>query len=250
MDYSIISTYVREDNDYLDEWVRYHLAIGFEHIVMYDHRSIIPVKNIWDGKVSVIRIERPSLFKPEYLNQTTLKSHPAYWMAMVDVDEFIVLLQHNDIKKLLEDYEEFGSLGLPWTTFGSSGHETKPEGRVTDMYVWREPDERMWIKSIINTQYCIGIFDPHKGEYTRTAVNEAKVPFRGPVTDSPNQICRVNHYFTKSHEEWIKKVARGTGNPSTPPRPLSWFEAINEKCTIYDDNIIKYCKKNKIWNQK
>ncbi len=235
MNYAILSTYVREDNDYLDEWVQYHLSIGFEHIVMYDHRSIVPVQNIWGDKVSVIRIDRDSLFIPEYLNQTTLKTHPAYWMGMMDVDEFIVLLQHKDIKELLKGYEEFGALGLPWTTFGSSGHRTKPAGRVMDNYVWREPDEPMWIKSIINTQYCKGIVDPHRGECTRTAVNEEKTPFEGPVTSSPNKIIRVNHYFNKSYEEWLKKVARGTGNPNTPPRPVEWFGQIDARCTVYDD---------------
>src|ERR1035437_8588402 len=105
MDYSIISTYVREDNDYLDEWVQYHLAIGFEHIVMYDHRSIVPVQNIWGGMVTVIRIDRESLFKPTYLTQDTLKTHPAYWMAGIDVDEFIVIFKEKNINSLLEKYE-------------------------------------------------------------------------------------------------------------------------------------------------
>lgn len=246
MNYAILSTYVREDNDYLDEWVKYHLAIGFEHIVMYDHRSIVPVQNIWGDKVSVIRIDRPSLFIPEYLNQTTLKTHPSFWMGMMDVDEFIVLLQHKDIKELLRGFEEFGALGLPWNTFGSSGHMTKPEGRIMDNYVWRQPDEPMWIKSIINTQFCKGVSDPHRGEYTRTAVNEAKIPFEGPVTSSPNRLVRVNHYFTKSHEEWLRKVARGTGNPNTPPRPVSWYESINASCTVYDDILKNFG--NKPWD--
>jgi hypothetical protein len=237
MDYSIISTYVREDNDYLDEWVRYHLAIGFEHIVMYDHRSIVPVQNIWGNRVSVIRIDRESLFVPEYLNQTTLKTHPSFWMAMIDVDEFIVLLQHKDMKELLKDYEDFGALAIPWNCFGSSGHLTKPEGRVIDNYLWRAKDELQWIKSIINTQYCTGIVDPHRGEYARSAVNEDKIPVDGPTCDSARKLIRLNHYFTRSYEEWLKKVARGTGNPNTPPRPMDWFKMVNDASTVYDDTL-------------
>jgi hypothetical protein len=243
MNYAILSTYVREDNDYLDEWVRYHLAIGFEHIVMYDHRSIVPVKNIWGDTVSVIRINRESLFIPEYLNQTTLKTHPSFWMGMFDVDEFLVLLQHKDIKVLLRDYEEFGAIGIPWNGFSSSGHKTKPEGNVIDNYVWRGKDELMWIKSIINTQFCTGINDPHRGEYSRTAVNEAKEPINGPTCDSPRKLLRLNHYFTKSYEEWEKKVARGTGNPNTPPRPIEWFDMMNTVSTIYDDTLKDFFKK-------
>jgi hypothetical protein len=243
MDYSIISTYVREDNDYLDEWVTYHLAIGFEHIVMYDHRSIVPVVNIWGDKVTVIRINRDSLFKPTYLNQDTLKNHPSYWMAMFDVDEFLVLLRHKDVKDVLCDYEDFGAVVIPWNTFGSSGHETKPFGRVIDNYLWRNIDEPMWIKSIINTQYCTGIDDPHRGAYSRLAVNESKEPVEGPVANSPRQIFRLFHYFTRSHEEWMKKVTRGTGNPNTPPRPVHWFDMVNNACTVYDDTLKDFGKK-------
>jgi hypothetical protein len=240
MDYSIISTYVRDDNDYLDEWVTYHLAIGFEHIVMYDHRSIVPVQNIWGDRVTVIRIDRESLFQPTYLTQDTLTIHPAYWMAGIDVDEFIVIFEEKNINRLLEKYEAHGALGIPWSMFGSSGHLTRPADGVKNSYLWRRPDEGMWVKPIINTQYCTGINDPHYGSYSKPSVNESGEIFLGPITDSPRKIFKLNHYFTRSHEEWLRKVARGTGNINTPPRPLSWFEEINEKCTVYDDTLKDY----------
>ncbi len=246
MDYSIISTYVRDDNDYLDEWINYHLFIGFEHIVMYDHRSVVPVTNIWGDKVTVIRVDRDSLFEPEYLNQTTLREHPSYWMAMLDVDEFIVMFEEKNINNLLKTFEPYAALGLPWSMYGSSGHITKPEGRVTDNYLWRRPDEPMWIKSIINTQYCKGINDPHRGEYTRTAVNEMHEPIQGPVCDSPRAFIKINHYFTRSYDEWVKKVRRGTGNKNTPPRPMEWFDDIRDHSTVYDDVLRDY-DKPKIW---
>jgi hypothetical protein len=55
--YAMIATMVRDDNDYLDEWVDYHLTIGFEHILIYDHKSIDPVQSKWESKVTVKRIE-------------------------------------------------------------------------------------------------------------------------------------------------------------------------------------------------
>jgi hypothetical protein len=245
MDYSILSTYVREDNDYLDEWVTYHLSIGFEHIVMYDHKSITPVQNIWGSNVTVIRVERDSLFIPTYLNYETLKSHPSYWMAMLDVDEFLVLKRHKDVREILPEYEEFGAVAIPWVMFGSSKHLIKPAGRVIDNYLWRSPVRtEQWIKSIINTQYCTNIVDPHRGEYSRPAVGETKRPLLSPATTiSDNKIFQLNHYFTRSFEEWMKKVERGTGNPNTPPRPISWFDDVNNAATIYDDFLLDFGKK-------
>lgn len=248
MNYAILSTYVRDDNDYLDEWIKYHLAIGFEHIVMYDHKSKIPVQNIWGDKVSVIRVERDSLFEPEYLNQTTLKTYPSHWMAMLDIDEFIVMFEEKDIKKFLVKYDDYAALGVPWSIYGSSGHMHKPDGLVKDNYLWRRPDEPQWIKSIINTQYCTRIIDPHRGEYTRPAVNEMfeVIPAPGAITDAPRAFIKINHYFTKSYDEWLKKVERGTGNPNTPPRPMAWFDMCHEADIVYDD-VIKDFDKPKIW---
>ena len=245
---SVLSTYVRDDDDYIDEWIKYHLAIGFEHIVIYDHRSIVPVQNIWGDKVSVIRIERESLFKPEYLNELTLKSHPSHWLAMLDVDEFIVMFEEKNINHFMEKYNEFGALGIPWSVYGSSGHADKPDGMVKDNYLWRRPDEPQWIKSIINTQYCTGIKDPHRGEYTKPAVNEMFeiIPPPGAITDTPRAFIKINHYFTKSYDEWVRKVARGTGNPNTPPRPMSWFDECHAIDTVYDD-VLKDFGKPKLW---
>jgi hypothetical protein len=237
MDYSIISANVRDDNDYLQEWIDYHLSIGFDKIIIYDHLSKEPVKSVYGAKVTVYRLERESLFIPEFIHNYTLKYHPSFWLAHFDVDEFIVLLEHQKINDLLRNYEDHGALGIPWSMFGSSGHGTKPETNVKDSYLWRRPDEKMWIKSIINTQFCTSIVDPHYGIYTRSAVNEAFEKIEGPIADSPRKLIKLNHYFTRSLEEFERKIKRGTGNPNTPERPLQWFYDIETASTVYDDTL-------------
>jgi hypothetical protein len=246
MNYSIITANVRDDNDYLDEWIDYHLKLGFEHIVIYDHLSKIPVQSKWDN-VTVYRLDRPSLFEPEFIHNYTLQNHKSFWMAHIDVDEFIVLFENKKINEFMQKYESHGALGLPWSFYGSSGHLTKPEGRVTDNYLWRRPDENMWIKSIINTQYCKVINDPHHGEYSRPAVNELEQNIEGAMANSPRAFAKINHYFTRSLEEYKRKIERGTGNVNTPPRPLQWFYDIQDLSTIYDDCLMEY-DKPKIWD--
>lgn len=240
MNYSIISANVRDDNDYLDEWIDYHLAIGFEHIVIYDHLSKIPVQSKWKD-VTIYRLDRPSLFEPEFIHNFTLQEHKSFWMAHIDVDEFIVLLNHKNINELLTNYEQYGALGISWSMFGASGHVLKPKGLVKDNYLWRRPDENPeWIKSIINTQFCTRIDDPHHGVYTRHAVNEAFEPIEGPRVNSPRKLIKLNHYFTRSLEEYKRKIERGTGNTNTPKRPIEWFYDLQEKSIIYDDKLLNY----------
>ena len=241
MDYAIISTNVRDEGDYLDEWVTYHLSIGFDRIIIYDHRSEIPVENIWGDKVVVMLLDRDSFMLPEYIHNDTLLDYPSYWMIVLDPDEFIVLFQHTDIKEFLKGYEDDGAIGVPWSVFGSAGHRVKPETSVKDSYLWREPYKPNWVKSFINTQYCTRTDDPHRGVYTRPSVNEAHEIFEGPITDSPMKLIRINHYFTKSYEEYLCKIKRGTGD-KTPPRPEEWFDMNEQTSTVYDDTLKDYDK--------
>jgi hypothetical protein len=241
MNYSIITANVRDDNDYLDEWITYHLAIGFEKIIIYDHRSAIPVVNTWGDKIVVIRLDRDSLFKPEFIHNDTLKNFKSYWMAHIDVDEFIVLFHHKDINEFLKMYEQWGAVGFCWSMYGGNGHRTKPPGLVKDNYLWHTPDENpMWVKSIINTQYCVRIDDPHFGTYTRPAVTDMFQEFSGPTAESTRLNARINHYFTRSLEEYERKRARGTGNDNTPTRPLQWFYDMETYGTVFDPILMNF----------
>jgi len=233
--YVMVATMVRDDNDYIDEWVEYYLAIGFEHILIYDHKSVKPVEPKWGIKVTVKRIEIDLPF-PEYLHVSTFRDYKPYWLFTCDVDEFLVLLQHKDVKNLLVNYEKYGGLGIPWSMYGSSSHIKKPSGLVKDNYLWRTVDtnDKQYVKTIANTQYFQNMNDPHFVYSSRPLVNEAFEPFMGSLTTSPRGLCKINHYFTRSYEEWIFKRNRGTGYPNVPIRPMEWFYGVLKGSTVYD----------------
>lgn len=233
--YAMIATMVRDDGDYLDEWVEYHLAIGFDHVLIYDHLSIIPVEPKWGREVTVKRINIEFPF-PEYIHLSTFRDFRSHWIMIADVDEFLVLLQHQDIKDILVNYEGYGGLGIPWSMYGSSGHIKKPLGLVKDNYLWRTVDtpEKQYVKTIANRRYFKDMGDPHFVYSSRQLVNEAFEPFEGSLTTSPRQLCKLNHYFTRSYEEWMFKRNRGPGYPGVPMRPMEWFWGVYQGSIVYD----------------
>jgi hypothetical protein len=233
--YSLIATMVRDDNDYIDEWVEYHHAIGFEHILIYDHKSIVPVQSKWGKSVTVQRIDAELPF-PQYIHLSTFRNFKAHWIMVADVDEFLVLLQHKNINEFLVNYENYGGLGIPWSMYGSSGHIKKPVGSVKDNYLWRCLDtaDRQYVKTIANRRFFKDMGDPHFVYSTRPLVNEVFEPFEGSLTTSPRQMLKLNHYFTRSYEEWIFKRNRGTGFTGVPIRPMEWFWAVHTGATVYD----------------
>ena len=241
---TLIATMVREDNDYLDEWVEYHLGIGFEHVLIYDHLSTVPVQAKWGDKVTVKRIDIEFPF-PEYIHLKTFRDFKSHWIMVADVDEFLVLLKHKDIRDLLPAYDNYGGLSIPWSMYGSSGHIKKPKGLVRNNYLWRTEDtpEPQYVKTIANTKFFKRMSDPHFVYSTRPLVNESFEPFTGSLSSSPRQLCKLNHYFTRSYEEWILKRNRGTGYSGVPTRPKDWFWGVHTGSTVYDP-ILKDFKLN------
>jgi hypothetical protein len=241
MYYSVLSTRVRDDDPHIDEWVRYHLAIGFDFIVIYDNMSFIPVVNKWGNKVMVYKDENEYQVYPPYdTHAFLLKNHPTRWLAHLDVDEFIVLYQHASINDLLKNYEEFGGLGINWCIYGSSGHLRRPDGLVKDNYLWRTANEYIGeeggncaVKTIMNIQFFHGVTNPHYCVSSRPTVNEEYTEVINGSTNSPRKLCRINHYYTRSLEEWLFKVHRGNGS-NFGPRTMNNWTQVQINSTIYD----------------
>lgn len=241
---SIISTQVRDENCYLDEWIRYNFNLGFEHIVIYDNKSIIPVKNRWGKKVIILKENREFEGSAEdNCHNDTLKYFDANWIARIDIDEFIVLKKHKNINELLENYKEFGGLGINWRIFGTSGHINKPLGLVKDNYVWRMPDNCGWVlnggsyqlKTIIRREFCQRIHHPHFCISLRPLVNEDYQIYTDAWTDSSRRLAIIHHYITKSLEEWNEKY--NLWRYKYGLRSLNDFADIEKNCIVYDDTL-------------
>ena len=241
---AIISTQVKDENQYLDEWVQYNLAIGFDHIVIYDNGSQVPVENHWGNRVTVIKEARQFEGSAEdNCHYDTVKNFDAAWIARIDVDEFIVLKKHGSIGELLERYKDYGGLGINWRIFGTSGHVAKPEGLVRDNYVWRMPDKCGWIlnggsfhlKTIIRREFCLQVHHPHFCLSSRPLVNEDFVPYPDAWTDSSRSSAVINHYVTKSLAEWNAKYAawRYKYGLRTPAD----LADIERNCIVFDDTL-------------
>ncbi|MDD3151023.1 MAG: glycosyltransferase family 2 protein [Candidatus Gastranaerophilales bacterium] len=239
---SIISTQVKDENDYLDEWISYHLDIGFDHIVIYDNESAVPVKKRKHTTV----IPEHRIFEAsaeDNCHNDTVKNFDANWIARIDVDEFIVLKEHANINDFLEPYKEFGGVGINWRIFGTSGHIEKPEGLVRDNYFWRMPDNCGWIlnggsfhlKTIIRREFCKQIHHPHFCISERPLVNEDFMPYPDAWTDSSRTKSVIHHYVTKSLAEWNKKYDLWRHRFGL--RTLNDLEAINNNCIVFDDSL-------------
>jgi hypothetical protein len=231
-----ISTIVRNDETYLDEWIDYHFNLGFDQIIIYDHKSDIPLVPKWGDKVKVLRTERLNPHVPDILHNYTAQNYPSNWISLLDVDEFIVLFKDSNINDFLQRFKEYAGVGISYCFYGSAGHIKRPSGSVRENYSMRTPYEyprNLIMKGILQTKYLTNIFNQHAGTTIRPLVNQDFKYWDGRCgMDSTRNLARINHYYTRSFEEWKFKVEMGNKEKWQEPRDIKFIHELDKNCTI------------------
>lgn len=167
-----ICAIMKDEQDYVLEWLRHHIAVGVDKFFIYDHGSVPSLQKTIDSfaenkHLDIVRIEG-SDFWTEVRSGKRIQS-PQIWaynqclkraktsgvkfLGFIDVDEFIVLQepQVDEIQAVLTDFEHYGGLVVNWRVFGSSQHQEKPPGGVLKNYddcIPRTEQESRFIKTI------------------------------------------------------------------------------------------------------
>ena len=154
---------------YIDEWVDYNLALGFEKIYIYDNSDEFELKN-WETKrnstqVAVVHMpgENKQMKAYAQCGAAIKKNQSHEWMAFIDLDEFIVLKKHTHILDLLNDVDiEAGGLALNWQMFGFNNQMKYTPVPVTKRFQIREVETNIHVKTIVRTSKFLRVgYNPH-----------------------------------------------------------------------------------------
>ena len=112
---------------YIDEWLDFHLSLGFGHIGWLDRRPRLT------NKVTVRHFpgEGKQLSAYRHCLKNDVRPHSHGWVAFLDVDEFLILLKHVNVVDFLLSYCEQGSVSLNWQLFGFDNQITFSPQPVT-----------------------------------------------------------------------------------------------------------------------
>jgi Glycosyltransferase family 92 len=219
----------KDEAPYLLEWIAFHRIIGVDLFVMYDNGSS-------DGGAELIRQssfaksvtildwhDRPGQLSA-YQHFHTTYAEAFSWVAFIDIDEFIMPVGTGSIRGILlrEAYKPYADILLNWQIFGPSGHVARPNGLVVENFTQRFPEDaeaNRHVKSLVRTQHLLRVGGtPHIFDCTRPTCNA-----RGETVTSHamqpavcSDVMVINHYFTKSAEEWAFKRQRGRGDSLDP----------------------------------
>lgn len=212
---AVICAIARDEGNYIDEWITYHLKLGFDAIYVYDNsdaNDLAELPGKWPGKVHVIHF--PGNQRQMAAYDTFIQEHRSNhtWAAFIDVDEFIVLRRHPTIKHLLRERCGCGALALNWYLFGSSGEADYSPDPVLKRFQHRGQHLNPHVKCIVRLQDAYTMFNPHVPILRRPMVTRDTQgrPVNGPFNPAgTDDVAVVHHYFVKSRGEFERKRARG-----------------------------------------
>lgn len=222
----------RDEEDYIDEWIRYHVLAGVRHFYIYDNGSVdsTVAKASVHGRGEVMIKIHPwkihaaigkyfiSAQEIAYVHAVLNYGHKHRWMAFIDTDEFLVPRKHLTVVEALEHLQEHSNISLPWTEFGHCGHVNKPTDPCLFAYTLKHQHNNYkyhHFKCILDpckiTQQ--GVHDCFTADMEEGTVNDkgqiAPISGREDATGFvSSEYIQLNHYVTKSIEENERKLGK------------------------------------------
>lgn len=143
--YLCAMTVIKNEAPYLDEWLAFCAAEGFDHVLIYDNGST-------DGPHDVLRpwidlgfvevIDWPLHWKSRSQTRAfedaleRLRGRTR-WAAFIDVDEYLFSPGGRTVAETLTSYEDHAGVIVNWQCYGSSLHRARPAGLTIESYTRR-----------------------------------------------------------------------------------------------------------------
>lgn len=257
-----ICTMIKDETEYLAEWIEYHLSLGFNEIHLYEDYGSKSHKEITDKYPEVYLHKIDDIWNigrnthaPRYRNQIRLirSFHEEHrqkdaWCAYIDIDEFITFNEIKSLDELVANHEDDPAICLYWKNYGCNGHLRKPEGKVLDNFT--KPGRQNLgghtgnvLKFIANLNQDVVMRHIH--------LTEGMVDLEGkkywkdddlkPISEEKYSKVYIRHYITKSLEEYFNRL-RDRGDLMRGNRNMATFTEINPEFRHMTDWLNKYCK--------
>lgn len=254
----VACTMSRGDDEYLDEWIRYHAFLGFERFIIYSdepkealqrHTRAVLAPHVQSGLVEFVEWWPAVAGRTSGSRQMSAFTHcmhrmqnVAEWIAIFDVDEFFFLSGPHvtdslpDLIRQLahegDGLQRTGSLFVPQSYFGARGSEPE-SGSVPLRFRFREANWIAGTRQVHGKDFLVGKSisrpDAFRSLHTAHSVELAKGWDRVQV---PGQVLRVNHYFCKSLSEQAKRENSGGAWRSK----LADWQVCSEEFAAVEDN--------------
>jgi hypothetical protein len=219
-----------KDEKHIREWATHHLLLGFDKIVIFDHKSAVPLNKVFFGFderikiINVSRLENPIKIPLMNLAVSLAKTLKADWMLYLDADEFLILNDKNmNVKQFLEQYNNAHSLGVNWLMFGSNNLKEDPNGLILENYTKSELILNKHVKSFVRPKEVLRATNPHffniKNKLRMVGLDKKRLvqPYAHHAMNCAfnKVVAYIAHYVTQSEETFRNRKCRPTDDTGT-----------------------------------
>lgn len=261
-----VCTIFKNEALYLREWILFNHIVGVDHFYLYNNNSeddyLKVLKDFIDsGLVTLNQWTKNQAQMECYMDGIKNYAKECKWLGFIDVDEFIIPKSTDDIYSFLQKFEKnSGAVRIYWKMFGTSGKlERDMRGLVTEDFIVSWPKYYDVGKCFYNTAFDFDFNSVHTGQLH----HDFWASYNGqdfPPVNIFNHICygkhnkvdnsdfpiQINHYFTKSYQEYIFKRAKGDVYFIINPHDEEYFYSHEMENTSTDVSAYKYLVKLKI----
>ena len=245
----------RNENRYAEEWVAHYKKIGVSKIFVYDNYfgNETPLaetlkKYVDAGFVEIIDIhDRHPWQLHAYMDCYKKHGNEYAWIGFLDFDEYLRWNGKKKIESMFQQYQDADCVLVNWRLFTDNGlvhYDPRPLAeRFTEVMplktkVKYDFPENNHVKCFVRGGLGDVKFNsPHHPETKMKCVNVSgkEVPNSAFVHPFDHSVMRLDHYWTKTAEEWIRtKLARGFSSGHTyidkfMRQQENYFFAVNER---------------------
>ncbi len=230
--YLAACAFFQNEAPYLKEWIEYHRIQGVEHFYLYNNGSTdnyLEVLTPYIAQNVVELTDWPCAPSVQAWMSDQMKAYnhcikqckdDVQWLAVIDIDEFIVPLDRENLVAFLKDYDskpEVGAIKINWQLYGTSNLPCIPPGKLMiESLIFKAPwnyypaangvmkmpkdIDNAQVKSVVRPRavkkFQIHIVDEHyPGFYSipREHIDACRQPIQ------VDRIC-INHYWTRAED--------------------------------------------------
>lgn len=254
----------RNENRYAEEWVEHYKKLGVAKIFIYDNYfndeeplAVTLKKYVDSGFVEITDIHDKRAMQNRAYEHCYKQHGKEYaWIGFLDFDEYLRWNGRKKIETIFDEYKDADCVLVNWRLMTDNGHthyEDKPlkerftEEMLPDQHVKYDFPENNHVKCFVRGGLDeVKFNNPHHPETKMRCVNGSgkevnNAPFVSPYDHS---VLRLDHYWTKTAEEWIgNKLMRGFPSGRTYldkfiEEQENYFFAVNER-TPEKEQILK-----------
>lgn len=176
-----ICSLIKNEEKYLKEWIEYHRLVGVEHFYLYNNGSRDRTKEVLepyikDGVVTLINWpNRFSSYSEDDVTWALTVQLPAFenaakylalketkWLAVVELDEFIVPVNASSIPEVLANCEDFPGIQVMTDYFDASRDQHVPRRKlVTQTVEMTEAPEQKIERSVEKIIFQPEVYTSH-----------------------------------------------------------------------------------------